>query len=266
MRLKQLSLVLGSYECDKACRHCNAKSHTNFVSEDDRLDLLPKHLFDFEKLGYSFNRFVISGNGEPSLYPIETFETITDSVQKHRKMFDQFEIHTSGRLFREDAKIELLREKFGDDLVVTITIDDLRESNEPDYMKLKQFMKTQNVEVKLLTSSKMGELRYLVDRLEEFNKKHPNTSVKLTSDCRETSCRADIDWWQFRWPWELWHLDDELKKNGHGINDIFEKGKATGLLGKPDYSKNIVIAGGELKGGFYIDKPELLCNNDCVKI
>lgn len=104
--LNNLTLVLGSYKCDKNCPYCIAKANHKFENLDniDNLDDIFKQLK--ENL-VSFNRFVISGNGEPSLYDYSSLLRIKEVINKYRSLFKKFRIHSSGNIFFNDDKFRL---------------------------------------------------------------------------------------------------------------------------------------------------------------
>ena len=104
--LNNLTLVLGSYKCDKDCPYCIAKANHKFENLDniEDLDNTFKQLKDNL---VSFNRFVISGNGEPSLYDYSSLLKIRELIIKYKGIFKNFRIHSSGNIFFENNKFEL---------------------------------------------------------------------------------------------------------------------------------------------------------------
>ena len=108
--LNNLTLVLGSYKCDKNCPYCIAKANHKFENSDniDDLDNTFKQLKDNL---VSFNRFVISGNGEPSLYDYSNLLKIKEVINKYRSLFKNFRIHSSGNIFFDDDKFRLFNDE-----------------------------------------------------------------------------------------------------------------------------------------------------------
>ena len=76
-RLGNLTIVLPSYKCDKACPFCIAKNNRKFNdSEAEHFAELSRILDVMRINGIRFERIVLSGNGEPSLYGIETLKEL----------------------------------------------------------------------------------------------------------------------------------------------------------------------------------------------
>lgn len=104
--INNLTLVLGSYICDKNCPYCIAKNNKKF-SKNDKLDVLQNLLDDLKNEGIRFNRFVLSGNGEPSMYEYDDLLKIREVLLKNLDLFKFLRIHSSGNIFFEEEKLAL---------------------------------------------------------------------------------------------------------------------------------------------------------------
>ena len=103
---KCLMFILQSFKCDKACPYCTAKI-TKWETEDDHLEKLDTLLSQLK--GMRIKDFVLSGNGEPALYPKEDLKHISDTVRKHQHLFENKRMQTGGQLFMTD-KFELFHD------------------------------------------------------------------------------------------------------------------------------------------------------------
>ncbi|MDE6250443.1 MAG: radical SAM protein [Alphaproteobacteria bacterium] len=110
MKYKEFELIMSSFKCDKNCPYCTAKI-TQWPTVDNHLELLPERLKYLRDLGISFRYFILSGNGEPSLYDYETLQTILNAT-KQVDIFDERRLQTSGNLFFDDKKFNLMKDDF----------------------------------------------------------------------------------------------------------------------------------------------------------
>lgn len=107
LKLNNLTLILGSYKCDKNCPYCIAKNNRKFYKNDDELKNFLNILTELDNNNIKFNRFVLSGNGEPSLYTYEQLKCIKDAIIENKQLFDKIRVHTSGNLFFRKQVFEL---------------------------------------------------------------------------------------------------------------------------------------------------------------
>jgi len=110
-KFNNLTLILGSYKCNKNCPYCIAKNNMKFDNLDDRLDCLDNVMSDLLNSNIYFNKFVLSGNGEPSLYDLNTLKKIKDILIKNRDLFGGLRIHSSGNIFFENDKFNLFNDR-----------------------------------------------------------------------------------------------------------------------------------------------------------
>ena len=106
-----LTLILGSYNCNKNCPYCIAKNNMKFDNNNDRIDNLDYILQDLIESNIYFNKFVLSGNGEPSLYDIETLKRIKEILIKNRNLFGSLRVHSSGNIFFEEDKFNIFNDE-----------------------------------------------------------------------------------------------------------------------------------------------------------
>ena len=93
--------TLKDFRCNKHCPYCITKILNRVVPEDS-------HKFNLMlmTLPSAYDYFILSGNGEPSLYKIEVLENIVRSVNVSSK-FKEMRIQTSGLLFNQPIKLAL---------------------------------------------------------------------------------------------------------------------------------------------------------------
>lgn len=120
-KLGNLTIVLPSYNCDKNCPFCIAKNNKKFKGEKEDFVSLANQLKKLKENGIKFDRIVLSGNGEPSLYSIEELKEYAKIIKENEELFDTLRVHTSGNIFWEKEKFELFN-----NLVSNVEFDVLR--------------------------------------------------------------------------------------------------------------------------------------------
>lgn len=96
--------TLKSYECNKKCPYCITKILKRKEPED--LDKLEIYL---NSLKGEYDDFILSGNGEPSLYTFSDLEYIKTTAENSNK-FKAFRVQTSGELFNQYDKLQLFKD------------------------------------------------------------------------------------------------------------------------------------------------------------
>lgn len=130
--LKDYVFVLGSYLCDKNCPYCIAKMNKNDTLDfESEIDNLKKQLNYFKINNTKFKYFVLSGNGETSLYSYEQLLLIKDIVEESN-LFEEYRIQTSGNLFKERDKLKLF-----DNWLKEITVVSSDSSKDKKFFKYK---------------------------------------------------------------------------------------------------------------------------------
>ncbi|MCL2860476.1 MAG: hypothetical protein FWF46_08040 [Oscillospiraceae bacterium] len=112
--LNNITLITSSYACDKACPFCIAKNNKKFNGRLDDIGKISENLYKLQQAGFYFERFVLSGNGEPSLYSYEYLSKLAFVLMEHRDLFNKLRIQTSGNIFFEDDKFRLFDNLFRD--------------------------------------------------------------------------------------------------------------------------------------------------------
>lgn len=104
--MKTVTLILSRFDCDKNCPYCTAKT-TRWPIGDDNLDRLGSIFNIFKEQNKYFNYFVISGNGEPTLYSNNDLNKII-TFAKWSNIFKDYRLQTSGNVFFDDTKFKIL--------------------------------------------------------------------------------------------------------------------------------------------------------------
>lgn len=172
---KDFELILPSFECNRDCPYCTAKI-TKWETRELDLDTFEKKLTELKQKGYNFKYFILCGNGEPSLYSVETLKKIFDSVQRHRSLFKYVRVQTSGNLFYETDKIELLPA----DTIIEITRvhDNFKKDSEvlkykDDYTQLESFRTWKNIRLNMVVL-KDATAESLIEQAELYCAKFDN--------------------------------------------------------------------------------------------
>lgn len=225
--INNLTLVLGSYKCNKNCPYCIAKNNKKFESKDN-LEELNALLNSLELEGIKFSRFVLSGNGEPSMYSVDELKIIKEALIKHAQLFDLIRIHSSGNIFALEEKFSLFN-----NLPMPLEFEVLRVSLDPkidkqvlgyeqDYLKSPLFQKGKSIKCDIALTDYL-DFSNLKEDLKQFLVANPSISKirlkKLLVGDSDTTIQAS---------WVRKHsLSDEV---------IIEIIKSLGLVLKEDGS------------------------------
>jgi len=257
VKLNRLTLITKSYNCDKGCPFCIAKSNKKFSADDDELQKTDKILNCLNKNQIKFKRFVFSGNGEPSTYNFEDIATVAFAIKKHILMFDGVRVQTSGNLFYEKQKLELLEELIDEKLEIMplrISLDSEKDMEVlgycNDYLKANSFKTARKIMLDVALTKHL-EIDQFTSKLESFIEHHPNVlTIRFKTLLTGNNMRTP----QARWVTENTMSRDEIiqfidvlsnKYKGQGDNLIvnntellFEKSGA--------YNRDVVISGGKM--------------------
>lgn len=107
-RLRNFVLIMPSYQCNKECPYCIAKAERLPTKTFD-LNAFRREVEDLREEGYTFEYFVLSGNGEPSFYSFYELQSIVQIVEEVG-IFNEKRIQTSGAIFYEDEKFRLFKD------------------------------------------------------------------------------------------------------------------------------------------------------------
>lgn len=183
--LNNLTLILGSYKCNKNCPYCIAKNNQKF--DDDKLNLVQLNnlLLDLRTNNIQFNRFVLSGNGEPSLYSYQLLVLIRDVIKQNSNLFNKFRLHSSGNIFFEENKFNLFNtteipfeiEVLRTSLDSKIDMNILGYNN--DYLQSDLFSKSNNIKCDIALTEFLN-IDTFKDDLYTFLLTHPTVkSIRL---------------------------------------------------------------------------------------
>lgn len=120
-KLGNFTIILSNYNCDRNCPFCIAKNNMKFNGDDKNFENLNEILVLLRENNIKFERFVLSGNGEPSLYKMAELEKYAKIIKSNSDLFDTLRVHTSGNIFMEPKKFRLFNE-----LVQNVEFDILR--------------------------------------------------------------------------------------------------------------------------------------------
>jgi organic radical activating enzyme len=170
--------TLKDFRCDKHCPYCITKILNKVVPED-----VDNFENEIDTLGEDYEYFLLSGNGEPSLYKKETLEIIVSKVNNSHK-FKDYRVQTSGALFNQPKKLKLFKGWWKE-----ITVISPYEKEDMEFFKHKKtyFEKTYNRDdVRCnytLLLNKFNSKQYLED-IKLLTKTYKYVALKLldTSD------------------------------------------------------------------------------------
>lgn len=199
-KLGNLTIIFPSYSCDRSCPFCIAKNNRKFNgSKLGDFDELIEQLEQFRKNGISFERIVLSGNGEPSLYSLEELKRCARIIKDNEDLFDVLRVHTSGNIFWEKEKFDLFNE-----LVSDVEFDVLRvainsekdmqvlEYNR-DYTQAEEFKRAKRIKFDIGLTREL-ESDTLPEELEKLLQDNPNVGLirfkNLMSGEHEESIQA----------------------------------------------------------------------------
>lgn len=181
-KLGNLTIILSSYSCNKNCPFCIAKNNKKFDGIVDDFDALEKQLDILRKNNIRFERVVLSGNGEPSLYDLKKLQECAVIIKKNEDLFDRLRIHSSGNIFLEKEKFDLFN-----NLVSDVEFDILRIAIDPqkdmqvlgyiqDYTKTEEFKKAKRIKMDIGLTKEL-ESRTFPQELERLLQKNPNIAL-----------------------------------------------------------------------------------------
>lgn len=186
MKLKEYVFILGSYACDKKCPYCIAKMNKKDTeSFDKEFKKLEKTLEDYKSKEVSFQNFILSGNGETSLYKIEELRLIKKLVEESG-IFDDFRIQTSGNLFSDKEKLELFS-----NWIKEITVISSKAKEDQDfykykasYLKSKAFLGARRIRVNIVVTNE--NLLKMEGYIRDYSKmKNVETIALKILDCSD---------------------------------------------------------------------------------
>lgn len=152
MKLNDYVFILNSYECNKNCPYCIAKMNQSLVtSVEKEIEKLRSNIQQFKLEGKQFQSFILSGNGEPSLYSIEVLMQIKNIVEE-AGIFSNYRIQTSGNLFNEPEILNLFKKWIKEITVISndSKIDQKFYNYKNEYLNSKAFLSSKNIRVNIV--------------------------------------------------------------------------------------------------------------------
>lgn len=171
-KINNLTLVLSSYKCNKNCPYCIAKNNMKFNTTDN-LENVGLLLRDLRENNIKAKRFVISGNGEPSLYSLEELKKIRAAFMEYRDLFQLIRIHSSGNIFFEEDKFDLFNKINTEFEILRVSLDASDDMKilgyNQNYLDSELFKKCNNVKCDIALTNYLNE-----NDIEQFLSNNPS--------------------------------------------------------------------------------------------
>ncbi len=207
MKYKEFELIGSSFKCDKNCPYCTAKI-TKWPIVDDKFEELEGRLKYLKDKNINFRYFIFCGNGEPSLLEYKYFKTVVEATRKVN-IFDEKRLQSSGNIFYEDDKLELIK----DDFMIEITRVSLDSKEDMkilgykrDYINSKKF-KEAKVRLNYVLMKNKSFEEYL-EEIKSYIEKYPNI-VTVSLKTLNLNTRKD----EINNPYSKWILENALTKD-----------------------------------------------------
>ena len=262
-----LTFILNNRSCNKQCPFCIAKGSNkiyNKININNEFDRLEQILSKLEEENIKINRFVLSGNGEPSLYEYAELQKIVFSICRYKKLFKGIRIHTSGNIFFEKQKFELFNNLPNVEFnILRISLNNEEDMKilkyEKNYLETKEFGNAKNVKCDIALTNILNKSNFYSDLIEFVNK---NKSVKIIR-LKELLCSENDS------KEKDWIIDHKLT-----VNEV-EKIKNSIILDKQNIleekvgekyfynNEKIRIIYGET-GDFKYYNKDLIISNNCL--
>lgn len=263
MKYKEFEIISQSFKCDKNCPYCTAKI-TKWPSVDNKFEILADKLKYLKDSGINFRYFIFSGNGEPSLVSLEDFKTVVAATRKVN-IFDEKRIQTSGNIFYEDEKLDLIKDDFTVE-ITRVSLDSKRDMEilgyKRDYINTENFKKA-NIRLNYVLL-KNRDLSEALEEIKRYIERYPNIRTVSLKTLNLNTKDNEINN-----PYSKWIIENALtKKDTDSIIEfmtnntefvasdekffdryewIYEGVPITFYAKKLDYGySNIVYYGGEL--------------------
>lgn len=178
-----LAIFFESFSCDKNCPYCIAKDNVQFLNENENFAKLEFLLKLFSENNLHFDKFILSGNGETSLQSYETIEKIARIISKYQHLFTIRRFYTSGNLFFDDNKFNLVNKYFDQINIMVNSLDPVLDMRITGYDKA--IWSSNNIKlaknIKLdISLTKYLDIDNFINDLEDKIKKFPNIKkIKL---------------------------------------------------------------------------------------
>lgn len=152
MLLKDYVFVLENYKCNKNCPYCIAKMNkVKLPAFEKQLENLKEELKNYQEKNINFAHFILSGNGEPSLYSYDELKQIKEIVESSN-VFQDYRIQTSGNIFFEEDKLNLFNNWLKE---ITVASADSKEDKafynyDKAYLTTKSFLEQKRIRINIV--------------------------------------------------------------------------------------------------------------------
>lgn len=269
--LGNLTIILPSYKCDKNCPFCIAKNNRKFNYDEENFKALENQLKRLRENNIVFDKIVLSGNGEPSLYDLEILKKYAKIIKEHENYFNTLRIHTSGNIFFEPDKFNLfnnLVENTEFD-VMRAAIDSEQDMNvlgyHRDYTRTSEFKKAKKVKIDIALTKELEDEDVFPEKLNQFTLVNPNVKLirfkyLMTGDNPDSK--------QARWIINERMSKSDFVSFGNRLLEYYRCNKLNDLMSTNgtkilfekcgNYTKDIIFNGGQLKD--YNENPIRISN------
>lgn len=192
MKLKEYVFILGSYACNKKCPYCIAKMNQKKTDTfENELEELKEKIKGYQEDNITFNNFILSGNGETSLYSISDLKRIKDLVESSG-LFDDYRIQTSGNLFANSELLELFSTWIKE---ITVISDDAKFDKEfyqydKPYLLSDHFLLSKRIRVNLVVIKDNIKLLNNIIKYYSNLKCVEVIAIKLLDNCNNDSTES----------------------------------------------------------------------------
>lgn len=227
LEMDSFAILFDSFECNRCCPYCIAKNDQKFdFSSEENYENLDQLFQKFRDERLYFKRVVFFGNGEPTLYPFVTLKKCFDSIIKYKDIFGELEYYTSGLIFEDVEKFNLINNSIKHGLKSTFVICMVSLDFEKDKEILgqkniyfnEQFETAHNIKLSLCLTSFLN-LQTLRQDLIDIATKYPNIKTfyfkKLRPGSRETTS-------QYKWVKKYAFTKDQVLEAKPMITQIFD--------------------------------------------
>lgn len=185
IELGNLTLITTKSICNKNCPFCIAKSsgkiYNKTIENKNEFKNLEHILQDLENNDITFNRLVISGNGEVSFYSIEEIKLIIETIKRHINMFNGIRLHTSGNIFYNEEKFNLFNSIENIEFnILRVSLNSNRDMEilryDKDYTNTKLFKLANKIKLDIALTSIL-EIDKFDKELNEYIENYPNIKI-----------------------------------------------------------------------------------------
>lgn len=215
------------YRCNANCPYCRAKMDKKFEQNDDEdFSCLEEDISFLNERNFHFEKFILSGNGEPTMYRRKDLQTICNVVNKYEHMFDRRRLYTNGNPMMNDELFSFINSCFNEYVLTVISLNlelDRHIRCVGDYWNTKNIHKAQSIKLDI-GKTKFIEQRTFCEDLDILLRNHPNISGVLLMKLKSRVggvCETPQSLWMNRYNMDMFELqqfDQLLKDNYNNYN------------------------------------------------